>query len=59
MSEGIDPAVFGPLIDSIIHTPYVKRLYRVGKPLEKVSVLLKRILPTKMYERMIRKHYEM
>ncbi|ARK12641.1 SDR family oxidoreductase [Fibrivirga algicola] len=59
VSGGIDPAVFGPLIDSIIQSPSVKRLYRVGKPLEKLSVLLKLILPTATYERMIRKHYEM
>jgi NAD(P)-dependent dehydrogenase (short-subunit alcohol dehydrogenase family) len=59
VSEGIDPAVFGPLIDTIIKSSRVKRLYRVGKPLEKVSVLLKRLLPTAMYERMIRNHYEM
>ncbi|WP_128545488.1 SDR family oxidoreductase [Larkinella soli] len=59
VSEGISPAVFGPLIESIMNAPEVKRLYRVGKPLEKVSVLLKRILPVKMYERMIRRHYGM
>ncbi|WP_345262836.1 SDR family oxidoreductase [Nibrella viscosa] len=59
VSEGIDPAVFGPLVESIIKAEHVQRLYRVGKPLEKVSVLLKRILPVKVYERMIRKHYEM
>ncbi|GAA4462865.1 SDR family oxidoreductase [Nibrella saemangeumensis] len=59
VSGGIDPAVFGPLVDSIINSAQVKRLYRVGKPLEKVSVLLKRVLPTRIYERMIRKHYDM
>lgn len=59
VSEGIDPAVFGPLVESIINAPKVARLYRVGKPLEKLSVLLKRLLPTTIYERMIRRHYEM
>jgi NAD(P)-dependent dehydrogenase (short-subunit alcohol dehydrogenase family) len=59
VSEGIDPHLFGPLVEGILESTSVKRLYRVGKPVEKFSVLLKRILPTTMYERMIRNHYEM
>lgn len=59
VSDGIDAAVFGPLIESIINTSQVQRLNRVGKPLEKFSVLLKRVLPTALYERMIRNHYKM
>lgn len=59
VSEGIDPDVFGPLVESIIKSANVKRLYRVGKPLEKLSVLLKLFLPTSIYERMIRNHYEL
>lgn len=59
VSQGIEPDVFGPLIEKIIQSPQVARAYRVGKPLEKFSVLLKRLLPTGVYERMIRNHYEM
>ncbi|GAB2563257.1 SDR family oxidoreductase [Spirosoma aerophilum] len=59
VSEGIDPDVFGPLINRIIQSDRVDRLYRVGKPIEKLSVLLKRLLPVGMYERMIRNHYKM
>lgn len=59
VSEGIDAAVFGPLIETIMNSARVKRLYRVGKPLEKFSVILKQLLPTAMYERMIRNHYKM
>lgn len=59
VSDGIESSVFGPLLETIIQSPQVKRLYRVGKPLEKFSVILKRILPTTIYERMIRNHYEM
>ncbi|MCK8493111.1 SDR family oxidoreductase [Spirosoma sp. RP8] len=59
VSEGIDPAVFGPLVEKIINSAQVARLYRVGKRIEKLSVLLKQILPTAIYERMIRNHYEM
>ena len=59
VSQGIEPDVFGPLIEKIIQSPQVERSYRVGKPLEKFSVLLKRLLPTGVYERMIRNHYKM
>ncbi|GAB4039865.1 SDR family oxidoreductase [Spirosoma sp. 48-14] len=59
VSEGIEPDVFGPLVEKIIQSPQVDRLYRVGKSLEKFSVLLKSILPTGIYERMIRNHYKM
>ncbi|MEZ0487658.1 SDR family oxidoreductase [Fibrella aquatica] len=59
VSEGIESSVFGPLIERIINSSQVDRLYRVGKPLEKLSVLLKQILPTTVYERMIRNHYKM
>ncbi|RYZ87464.1 MAG: SDR family NAD(P)-dependent oxidoreductase, partial [Proteobacteria bacterium] len=59
VSEGIESSVFGPLIERIINSSQVDRLYRVGKPLEKLSVLLKQILPTIVYERMIRNHYKM
>ena len=59
VSEGIDPAVFGPLIDRIINSTQVKRVYRIGKPMEKLSVLLKQLLPITTYERMIRNYYKL
>lgn len=59
VEEGLDASVFGPLLDQIINTSSVARIYRIGKPLEKVSVLLKRLLPIGLYERMIRNHYKM
>lgn len=59
VSQGIDADIFGPLIEKIIQSPQVERMYRVGKELEKFSVVLKKILPTVIYERMIRNHYKM
>ena len=59
VSQGIDPDVFGPLVEKIIKSPRVNRLYRVGKPVEKFSVLLKSVLPTAIYERMILNHFRM
>lgn len=59
VDTGVDPAIFGPFIEKLITMPRVNRHYRVGKPLEKFSVLLKYVLPTGIYERMIRNHYDM
>ena len=59
VSTGINADVFGPLIEKIMQSKEVERVYRVGKPVEKLSVLLKKILPTGVYERMILNHYRM
>lgn len=59
VSTGIDSDAFGPLIDKIIRSPRVKRMYRVGKLLERTSVHLKSILPTSTYERIIANHYKL
>lgn len=57
VSGGLDSAVFGQLIQSIIEAKKVKALYRLGKGMEKLSVMLKRILPAATFENMIKKHY--
>ncbi|RYY86681.1 MAG: SDR family oxidoreductase, partial [Chitinophagaceae bacterium] len=54
---GLPPLAFAQLVEKIIATPRLKRLYRLGKPVEKLSVLLKRILPSGRFDKMIRKHY--
>lgn len=56
---GLDPLTFGPLVDAILQSKHPKRLYRAGKPVEKLSVLLKRILPASRFERLIARHYKM
>lgn len=58
VSGGLDTAVFGPVVEKIIESRKVKRCYRVGKPMEKLSVFLKRILPGSTYERLISNHYK-
>lgn len=57
VQNGLPPEAFGKLVESIIRAPRLKRVYRLGKPLEKVSVLLKRLLPSNRFDKMIRKHY--
>ncbi|GAA4323442.1 SDR family oxidoreductase [Flaviaesturariibacter amylovorans] len=54
---GLDPKVFGTLLEQLLEAPVLRRVYRLGKPLEKFSVLLKRLLPSGAYDRMIRNHY--
>ncbi|SEL43994.1 Short-chain dehydrogenase [Chitinophaga rupis] len=57
IDHGLPAEQFGPVIEKIINSPYVKRYYRVGKPIEKFSVILKKCLPERTYERMMRKYY--
>jgi NAD(P)-dependent dehydrogenase (short-subunit alcohol dehydrogenase family) len=57
VSGGLSPDLFGELVDRIIRTNHVKRCYRLGKPMEKLSVLLKALLPSATFDKMIRKHY--
>jgi NAD(P)-dependent dehydrogenase (short-subunit alcohol dehydrogenase family) len=57
VDEGLDADIFAALIEGLLQTKTVKPKYRVGKRLEHLSVLLKRILPPTMFENMIRKHY--
>ena len=58
VSQGLDTAVFGPLVEQIIGTKKVKRCYRAGKPMEKISVLLKKLLPDSTYEKLVSNHYK-
>jgi NAD(P)-dependent dehydrogenase (short-subunit alcohol dehydrogenase family) len=58
VSGGLSPEVFGAVVDGIIHSPKVKRIYRVGKLTEKLSVLLKRLLPSSAFEGMLLKYYK-
>jgi NAD(P)-dependent dehydrogenase (short-subunit alcohol dehydrogenase family) len=59
VANGLDPQVFAALVEQLMFTKTVKRCYRVGKPMEKVSVLLKRLLPAVTFENMIKKHYKL
>ncbi|MEI6948486.1 SDR family oxidoreductase [Paraflavisolibacter sp. H34] len=58
VSGGMAPEAFGPVVENIMVMKKVPRCIRVGKPLEKVSVLLKRLLPESIYEKMIANHYK-
>lgn len=57
VAGGMEAEAFGKLIEQIMQEENVKALYRLGNRTEKLSVLLKRLLPATMFENMIRKHY--
>jgi len=57
VDQGLDVKVFGELVFNILQQQKVKAVYRVGTRIEKLSVLLKRVLPSSYFEKMVRKHY--
>jgi short-subunit dehydrogenase len=58
VSKGLEPEIFGPIIESIMKADKVKRVYRIGKVTEKLSVLIKKIVPDYMFERIIAGFYK-
>ena len=59
VSSGNDPQEMAKAIFKIINTPKPNVHYKVGPFLSKFSIVLKRILPDKMYEKMLMKHYQL
>jgi NAD(P)-dependent dehydrogenase (short-subunit alcohol dehydrogenase family) len=57
VDAGSDPKVMGHAILDIINEPEPKVHYKVGAFMQKFSIVLKRVLPDRMYERMLMKHY--
>ncbi|HEA22708.1 hypothetical protein LCGC14_1235550 [marine sediment metagenome] len=54
-----DPIDVAKKVYSIICTKKPKVHYRVGDKLQKTSIFLKRILPDKIYEKLLLKHYKL
>jgi len=59
VANGLEPDVFAALVEQILAEKQVKRIYRLGKPMEKLSVLLKRLLPATTFDNMIKRHYKL
>jgi NAD(P)-dependent dehydrogenase (short-subunit alcohol dehydrogenase family) len=53
-----DPDELAVVVARIINTPSPRSVYRVAQGLQKMSVLLKKLLPGRMFERMVGRHYE-
>jgi len=59
VDSGKDPLLMAKVVYSIINTKSPKGHYKVGEFLQKFSIVLKRILPSKVYEKMLMNHYKL
>jgi short-subunit dehydrogenase len=59
VDAGEDPVQMAEKIYRIINTSKPKVRYKVGAFLQKFSIILKRVLPQRMYERMLMNHYKL
>jgi short-subunit dehydrogenase len=59
VAKGEDPQQMAKAVYKIIQTKRPKIHYKVGAPIQKFSIVLKRILPDKLYERMLLHHYKL
>ena len=59
VDSGSDPLEMAKAIYSIIQTKQPKLHYKIGAFTQRFSIVLKRVLPDRMYEKMLMKHYEL
>ena len=59
VSGGMDPVEMAKAVHNIIETKNPKIHYKVGGFMEKFSIVLKRILPDRMYEKILMNHYKL
>lgn len=59
VDQGLDPMKMAIAVHQIIETDNPKIHYKVGAPMQKFSIVLKRLLPDKMYENLLLKHYKL
>ncbi|NVK52325.1 MAG: SDR family oxidoreductase [Flavobacteriaceae bacterium] len=59
VDSGMDPIVMAKAVFKIINTKKPKVHYKVGGFMEKFSIVLKRILPDTMYEKLLMNHYKL
>ncbi len=59
VDSGSNPNEMAEAIYSIINTPNPRIHYKVGAFMQKFSIVLKRILPDKVYEKMLMNHYKL
>ena len=59
VNSGKDPNIMAQIIFKIINTKNPKVHYKVGEFMQKFSIVLKRIFPDKVYEKLLMKHYKL
>ncbi|MFK5878670.1 MAG: SDR family oxidoreductase [Flavobacteriaceae bacterium] len=58
VNDGEDPILVAKYVYKIINSKNPKIHYRVGSVTQKASIILKRILPNKVYEKMLMNYYK-
>ena len=59
VDNGIDSKEIAKKIESLINTLNPKVRYKVGAPLQKLSGILKSLLPSRIFEKILMKHYKL
>lgn len=59
VDTGSDPEQMAKAVHQIITARLPSVHYKVGLPMQKFSIVLKRLLPDKLYEKMLMKHYKL
>ena len=59
VDQGGDPVIMAKKIHSVIQKSSPRVRYKVGAFMQKFSVVLKRLLPSKVYERLLMNHYKL
>ena len=59
VNSGANPMLMAATIYEIIQTPNPKIHYKVGSVLQKLSIAIKRILPDKVFEKILMNHYKL
>ena len=59
VDAGLDPILVARMVLKIINNDNPKVHYRVGAPIQKFSLFLKKILPDKLYEKLLMNHYKL
>jgi hypothetical protein len=59
VDSGNNPIEVAQVIFNIIETQNPKIHYKVGSFIQKFSIVLKRILPDKVYEKILMNHYKL
>lgn len=59
VDSGDDPTMMAQAVYKVINSPNPKVHYKVGAFMQKFSIALKRILPDKVYEKLLMNHYKL
>lgn len=59
VDQGQDPELMARAVYQIIQTKHPKIHYKIGNFMQKFSIVLKRVLPDKVYEKMLMKHFKL